>query len=74
MLSGVQVRMARAALNLTSVQLATSAGINPGTVLSFENGAGVRSATIQKLEETFRQMGIKFLEDDGTGPGVRVRV
>lgn len=74
MLVGVQVKMARAALGWASTDLAKKAKISPTTVLKYEGGGGVHSATLEKLETVLRQAGITFLEDDGTGPGVRVRI
>ena len=73
MLSGIQVRMARAGLGWSSNELAAKADVSPTTLLKFEAGGGVHSTTIQKLETVLRQAGISFLEDDGSGPGVRVR-
>ena len=73
MISGTQVKMARAALGWTSIELAANAKVSPTTVLKFENGEDVRSSTLQKLETVLRQAGITFLKTNSAGQGVRVR-
>ena len=60
----VQVRMARAALDMTAEQLSKHAGLSPDDVEQLERGGqeGVASA---HLRATFEAAGISFIEGDG---------
>lgn len=60
----VQVRMARAALDVSADELARRAGLSPDDVAQLERGGqdGMASA---KLRATFEGAGIAFLEADG---------
>ena len=60
----VQVRMARAALDLTIEDLSKEAGLTPEDLKSLENG-GTEGAASAKLRMTFEASGISFLEADG---------
>ena len=66
--------MARAALNWTVRDLAEAADIHRNTVTNIEVGryAGDRK-TIDTIERVLRRAGIEFIEEDGGGPGVRLR-
>lgn len=46
-----QCRMARAALQWTTVDLANAASVNPTTVNNFENGKDTYASTISKLRK-----------------------
>ena len=60
----VQVRMARAALDLTSEALSREAGLSAADVAQLEHG-GQDGAASAKLRSTFEAAGISFLEADG---------
>lgn len=74
MLSGIQIRMARAALGWSVRDLAGRAGVTPNTVSRVENGGDALVATLEKLERLFLAEGIEFLAEDGGGEGVRFRL
>ena len=76
MLSGAQVRMARAALGWGVRDLADKAGTTPGTISRIENGADALGGTLTKIEDALTSAGVVFLADGemvSGGPGVRLR-
>jgi DNA-binding XRE family transcriptional regulator len=72
MLTGDQLRMARALLRLTVEEAASIAGINKGTIVRIETGAGAHKFTLEKLREGLEARGAVFTEpQEGVhGPGV----
>jgi len=66
--------MARAALNWTVRDLAEAAGVHRNTITNLETGryAG-DAATLATLETVLRRAGIDFIDENGGGPGVRLR-
>lgn len=73
MISPAQLRMARAALDLGVRDVAKLAGVGPNTVSRYENGADARGSTIMRLQRALEQAGVVFLDENGGGPGVRLR-
>lgn len=69
-----QVRMARAALNWSLQELADAAGVHRNTISNFENeryaGDPEKLSAIRAALET---AGVIFVEENGEGPGVRLR-
>lgn len=72
MLSGVQVKMARAALGLGVRELGALADVNPNTVTRFETGGGIQLATAQAIETALINAGVEFIPENGGGAGVRL--
>jgi len=73
LISGAQIRAARALLNWTSRDLAQRAVISISTVNLIEGDSGSLSATIGQLkavQEALEAEGIEFL--GGDSPGVRL--
>jgi transcriptional regulator with XRE-family HTH domain len=66
--------MARAALEIGVRELATMAGVSAMTVTRFENSksAGYPD-TLQKLRSALEAAGVIFIDENGQGPGVRLR-
>jgi DNA-binding XRE family transcriptional regulator len=66
--------MARAALNWTVRELANAAGLHRNTVTNIEVGryAG-EPATLALIERVLRTAGVEFIDENGGGPGVRLR-
>ena len=73
MIASVQVRMARVALGWGVRDLAASAGVTANTVSRFENGADARGNTIRKIQRSLEDAGIEFIDENGGGPGVRLK-
>jgi transcriptional regulator with XRE-family HTH domain len=66
--------MARAALNWTVRDLANATGRHRNTITNFEIGryAGDEKS-LQTIEVVLRKAGVDFIDENGGGPGVRLR-
>ena len=66
--------MARAALDWTVRDLAEASGLHRNTITNIEVGryAG-DAATLTTIEAVLRRAGIEFIDENGGGPGVRLR-
>jgi transcriptional regulator with XRE-family HTH domain len=66
--------MARAALNWTVRDLAKAASLHRNTITNIETGryAG-DSATLERIAAVLKQAGVEFIDENGGGPGVRLR-
>ena len=73
MIGREQVRMARAALGWSVRDLAAKSGIAANTVSRYENGADAYGTTLLNIETAFKEAGIIFIDDNGGGPGVRLK-
>src|SRR5690242_12309427 len=72
--TSAQVRMARAALNWTVRDLAEATGLHRNTITNIEVGRYLGDPeTLSKIEAVLRRAGIQFIEENGEGPGVRLR-
>ncbi len=69
-----QVRIARAALGWSLADLAQASGVDPDTISAIEAGgpAGPPEA-LAAISGALEAAGIIFIEEDGEGPGVRLR-
>ncbi|HKJ60532.1 MAG TPA: helix-turn-helix transcriptional regulator [Hyphomicrobiales bacterium] len=65
--------MARAALQWGVRDLATHSGITANTISRIENGADAKVSTLETLRQTLENAGIVFIEENGGGPGVRLK-
>ena len=74
MVTREQVRMARAALGWTVRDLAKKAGISANTVSRYENGTDALGDTLARIRRTFEAAGVLFIDDNGSGVGVRLRL
>jgi len=77
MVTGPQIRAARALLGWPADQLAERSGVSPATVWRAENAEGVPSIRAQNLFlllRTLEQGGVRFIDaEGGEGVGVRLR-
>jgi transcriptional regulator with XRE-family HTH domain len=69
----VQCRMARAALGLGVRELAATAKVSIDTVTRFERGDELKERTIEALQRVLEAAGVDFIDENGGGPGVRLR-
>lgn len=66
--------MARAALNWTVRDLAEATGLHRNTINNIEVGRYAGDPkTLEIIEHELRAAGIEFIEENGGGPGVRLR-
>jgi transcriptional regulator with XRE-family HTH domain len=72
-MNAVQLRMARAAVGWGVRELAEKAGVTANTVTRIENGADAKQSTMTALQRALEAAGIEFINENGGGPGVRVR-
>ena len=74
MISPNQCKAARALLGWTQEQLAITAGIGISTVREFELGQRKPIArNRQAILDAFSAAGIEFIDENGGGPGLRLR-
>ena len=69
----IQSRMARAALDWSTTDLARAANVGVNSVNRFETGRDSRISTVEKLRSTLEAAGVVFIAENGGGPGVRFR-
>jgi DNA-binding XRE family transcriptional regulator len=71
--TSAQVRMARAALNWTVRDLAAATGLHRNTITNIEVGryAG-DSETLKLIKDVLTRAGVEFIDENGSGPGVRL--
>jgi predicted transcriptional regulator len=70
------VKAARAPLDWTQKDLANRSGISEATVKRLEaidGDLGGRTATVNNIRATLEAAGVVFIEENGGGPGVRMR-
>ncbi len=56
-----QLRMARALLRLTIIDLAEISGVDKMAIVRFEAGRNPHAATVEKLRKTFNERGVIFI-------------
>ena len=69
----VQCKMARAASGLGVRELAALAGVSPGTIQRLEAGEDLLPRTIAAVREALELAGVVFTDENGGGPGVRLK-
>ena len=72
-MKAIQLKMARAAVGWGVRELAKKAGITANTVTRIENGADAKQSTMDRLQHALEAAGIEFIQENGGGPGVRLR-
>jgi len=66
--------MARAALNWTVRDLAAATGLHRNTISNIEIGRYAGDpATLTLLKDVLTREGVVFIDENGGGPGVRLR-
>ena len=74
MITREQCRAARGLLGWGQADLAEAALIGIVTVRQFETGAHEpRRLTLHAIRRAFEAAGVEFLDENGGGPGVRLR-
>jgi transcriptional regulator with XRE-family HTH domain len=72
--TSAQVKMARAALNWTVRDLAQATGLHRNTITNIEVGRYAGDPeTLAKLRGVLEAAGVEFIDENGGGPGVRLR-
>ena len=73
MIDAVQCRAARALLDWTQESLSTATGLSKVTLRAFEKGGEMRDSNRTLLRLAFEKAGVQFIDQNGGGPGVRLR-
>ena len=74
MIASEQCRAARGLLAWSQQALAEKARVGVVTVHQLEAGIGQpRQATLEVIRRAFEAAGVEFIEENGGGPGVRLR-
>jgi transcriptional regulator with XRE-family HTH domain len=74
MLSSAQCRAARGLLGWSQQDLARESGVGTVAIHQLENGTSQpRRATLDVIKRAFEKAGVEFIEENGGGPGVRLR-
>ena len=76
MLTGEQVRAARALLRLEQTELAERSGVSLPSIKRFEAMTGAihaRAVTVEKIRRALETLGAIFIPSNGEGPGVRLK-
>jgi len=71
-----QIKAGRALLGWSQSDLASESGISEPTIARLESvdgELGGREATVQRIRAALEKGGIQFIEENGGGPGVRLR-
>jgi transcriptional regulator with XRE-family HTH domain len=71
-----QVKAARALLGWSQADLAAHSGISEPTVARLESTDGEfggREVTAKKIRQAIEAAGVEFIDQNGGGPGVRLR-
>ena len=69
-----QVRGARGLLGWTLDQLIAASGVPKSTLIRFENATvAPRASTIEAIRTALEEAGVIFIQQNGDGPGVRLR-
>jgi predicted transcriptional regulator len=77
MISGAQIRSARALLGISVEELSQLSSVSWATIQRFESAGGVpksRSGTLERVVVALESAGIRFIGDPLTSPGVQLRI
>jgi transcriptional regulator with XRE-family HTH domain len=73
-ISSGQVRAARALIGWSQDQLVEASGVPKRTIARMELDQGApRRRTLAALQATLEAAGVEFIQENGGGPGVRLR-
>ena len=74
MITPAQCRAARGLLSWKQRDLAAHSGVGYSTIRKFEaEETAARNSTLVVLRLTFEKAGVEFIDENGGGPGLRLR-
>ena len=71
-----QLKAARSLVGWSQEELASEANVSLPTIKRLEAAEGLlggRQSTAQKIQTALEKAGIQFIDENGGGPGVRIR-
>ena len=72
-LDAIQCKMARAALGISGQDLAVMAGVSRDALFRLEKSETLHQRTVIAIREALELAGFEFIDENGGGPGVRIR-
>jgi len=75
LITGTQIRAARALLNWSAADTAARSGVARNTIQRLETFDGIppsRTQSLLELRKIFEDAGVEFIGDPTDGPGVRL--
>jgi len=73
-MTSAQMRAARGLVNWTVRDLSERSGIHRNTITNIETGkSSGEPDTLQSVRRALEKAGVIFVEENGDGPGVRLR-
>ena len=72
-MNAIQCKLARVAIGMGVRELAAAADVATSTVARFEAGAELKPRTVQAMRTVLEEAGVIFIDENGEGPGVRLR-
>ena len=72
MITAQHLRMARAGLGWTLIDLGKKADVNPNTIARYEAGREGMAGKLRKLEAALRAAGVAFHSEEDAVVGVRL--
>jgi hypothetical protein len=54
-------------------ELAAAAKVSVDTIARFERGEELKERTVDAIQRTLEAAGVKLIDENGGGPGVRLR-
>jgi transcriptional regulator with XRE-family HTH domain len=74
MITSAQCRAARGLVGWSQLQLAKNAGVGTVAIHQLESGTSQpRRATLEVVRRALEGAGVEFIDENGGGPGVRLR-
>jgi transcriptional regulator with XRE-family HTH domain len=71
-----QLKAARTLIGWSQEELASASGVSLPTIKRLEAAEGLlggRKTTVQKIRNALQKAGVEFIDENGGGPGVRLR-
>lgn len=69
----IQCKLARVAVGWGVRDLAEKTGMSSNTISRFERGEALYPRTIAAIRAALEEAGVVFIEENGHGPGVRLK-
>jgi transcriptional regulator with XRE-family HTH domain len=71
--TSAQIRAGRGLVNWTVCELADRSGVHRNTVSNYESGSSGDRHKLDAMCRALEAAGVEFIEENGGGPGVRLR-
>jgi len=75
LITGLQIRAARGALNWSVQRLSDETGVGTATIVRYEQSEGIpksRKDSVELIKHSLEAAGIEFIGTPDDGPGIRI--